>query len=49
MTNPKISVVIPCYGTGRRVHDLVSQMSLTLEPYTDESYEIIMVVDGSPD
>lgn len=49
MTGPKISVVIPCYKTSQRVNELVNQVSLSLGTYTDESYEIIMVVDGSPD
>ena len=49
MTNPKISVVIPCYKTGNRVQDLVDQISRVLGPYTNNSFEIIMVVDGSPD
>lgn len=49
MTNPKISVVIPCYKTGTRVSELVNQISVSLEPFSENSYEIIMVVDGSPD
>jgi glycosyltransferase involved in cell wall biosynthesis len=47
--NPKISVVIPCYRTGDRVKILIDQISDALETYTDEQFEIVMVVDGSPD
>jgi glycosyltransferase involved in cell wall biosynthesis len=49
MTSPAISVVIPCFRTGNRIRELVKQVSLILGPYTNDSYEIIMVVDGSPD
>ena len=47
--NPKISVVIPCYKTGNRVKILIEQISHALETYADEQFEIVMVVDGSPD
>lgn len=49
MTNPKISVVIPCYKTVGRVERLVSTISDALEPQVDKAFEIILVVDGSPD
>jgi undecaprenyl-phosphate 4-deoxy-4-formamido-L-arabinose transferase len=47
--NPKISVVIPCYKTGKRVKILIEEISLALETYADGQFEIVMVVDGSPD
>lgn len=49
MTNPRVSVVIPCYKTGQRVEPLVEAIAAALEPATDGHYEILMVVDGSPD
>ena len=49
VSTPKISVIIPCYKTGARASMLVSEISETLESYTRNAFEIIMVVDGSPD
>jgi len=49
MSYTKISVVIPCYKTGMRVDALVTEIAAVLGPFTKQSFEIIMVVDGSPD
>lgn len=49
MSTPKISVVIPCYKTGARASILVSEITDTLTSYSRNAFEIIMVVDGSPD
>ena len=49
MNQPLISVVIPCYRTGDRVGRLVAQIDAALTTSKYSSYEIVMVVDGSPD
>ena len=49
MNTPKISVVIPCFKTGARASILVSEITDTLATYSGNAFEIIMVVDGSPD
>lgn len=49
MTNPQVSVVIPCYKTAGRVERLVATISSALEPIVSSSFEIVLVVDGSPD
>ena len=49
MTDTKVSVVIPCYKTGNRVEKLVEEISQSLAGYTKGSFEILFVVDGSPD
>lgn len=49
MNTPTISVVIPCYKTGDRAGILVSEITDALTSYSRNDFEIIMVVDGSPD
>ena len=49
MTSLEISVVIPCYKTGNRVSALVTEIAESLNTFKPKSFEIIMVVDGSPD
>jgi glycosyltransferase involved in cell wall biosynthesis len=49
MNTPKISVVIPCFKTGARASVLVSEITETLASYSGNAFEVIMVVDGSPD
>jgi glycosyltransferase involved in cell wall biosynthesis len=49
MNIPAISVVIPCYKTGARAGILVSEITDALTSYSRNAFEIIMVVDGSPD
>lgn len=49
MNTPTISVVIPCYKTGARAGILVSEITDALTSYSRNDFEIIMVVDGSPD
>jgi glycosyltransferase involved in cell wall biosynthesis len=49
MTQMDISVVIPCYMTGNRVPKLIEELDSALNLITNNSFEIIMVVDGSPD
>lgn len=49
MTSPQLSVVIPCYKTAGRVERLVSTLTPVLKSLVDSSYEIVLVVDGSPD
>jgi glycosyltransferase involved in cell wall biosynthesis len=44
-----ISVVIPCYMTGNRVYKLIAELNSVLNLLSNNSFEIIMVVDGSPD
>lgn len=49
MTNPKLSVVIPCYRTEGRVERLVSSIASELKSISNDEFELILVVDGSPD
>ena len=49
MTRPLVSVVIPCYLTGNRVGQLVSSIESSLARIPEATFEIIFVVDGSPD
>ena len=49
MSDLQVSVVIPCYRTGQRVSRLVEEISKSLTEFTADSFEILMVVDGSPD
>lgn len=48
MSNPLISVVSPVYKSEKIVEELVTQLKKTLTNITD-SFEIILVCDGSPD
>jgi undecaprenyl-phosphate 4-deoxy-4-formamido-L-arabinose transferase len=49
MTRPQVSVVIPCYVTGNRIERLFSSIEASLSRTAVTTYEIIFVVDGSPD
>lgn len=44
----RLSVVIPCYRSGSTLPELVSRLLAEL-PKVATAYEVIMVVDGSPD
>lgn len=44
----KVSVVVPCYRSGSTLRPLVEQLHSVLTTAV-EDYEIILVVDGSPD
>jgi glycosyltransferase involved in cell wall biosynthesis len=46
-SNPRYSVVIPCYNEEDVIADTVSQISATLDG--DGNYEVIIVDDGSTD
>jgi glycosyltransferase involved in cell wall biosynthesis len=43
---PSLSVVIPCYRSQEIIGDLVEELHAVLSDWT---YEIVLVVDGSPD
>jgi len=43
-----ISVVVPCYKSGLTLPELVARLQVEL-PLVADQYEIILVVDGSPD
>lgn len=47
--NLEISVVIPCYKTGDRIKKLTEEISLALGQKFKNQFELIFVVDGSPD
>ena len=49
MTHPQVSIVIPCYATGARIDGLVSEIETSMAQMPNNSFEIIFVVDGSPD
>lgn len=49
MTHSHVSVVIPCYATGIRVERLVSSIDSSMATIPNTTFEIIFVVDGSPD
>lgn len=42
-----ISVVVPVFGTGSELSELVKRLDLVLKPF--ESFEVILVDDGSPE
>lgn len=44
----RLSVVIPCYRSGKTIPELVSRLLVEL-PKVATAYEVIMVVDGSQD
>ena len=46
---PGISVVIPCYNSPTTLPDLVQDISSHLTNHRVAQFEIILVVDGSPD
>ncbi|WP_211588911.1 glycosyltransferase family 2 protein [Allorhizocola rhizosphaerae] len=43
-----MSVVVPCYRSARTLPQLIERLQLALPPAT-EAYEVLLVVDGSPD
>src|SRR3546814_3389284 len=43
-----VSVVIPCYASCATLPSLVERLHASL-PHTAEAFEIILVIDGSPD
>jgi undecaprenyl-phosphate 4-deoxy-4-formamido-L-arabinose transferase len=43
-----VSVVIPCYRSAKTLPDLTARLNAVL-PTATESYEVVLVVDGSPD
>ena len=48
----KVSIVIPCYRSRAVLPELLERLHKVLEPGADglvEDYEVILVVDGSPD
>ena len=49
MINPQVSVVIPCYSTGVRIERLVSSIEASMAQFPNTAFEIVFVVDGSPD
>ncbi|MGW5240244.1 glycosyltransferase family 2 protein [Monashia sp. NPDC004114] len=44
----KVSVVVPCYRSRETLPDLVERLHRALPAWTDD-FEVILVVDGSPD
>lgn len=49
MTGLKLSVVVPCYNEEAGVHELHRRVSAVCRACVDESYELILVNDGSSD
>jgi glycosyltransferase involved in cell wall biosynthesis len=49
MSHPQVSVVIPCYATGIRIERLVSSIESSMAQIPSTTFEIVFVVDGSPD
>ena len=50
MTEPvKLSFVIPCYRSENTVMQVVDEIEATMKAHLEDSYEIILVNDGSPD
>lgn len=48
MSSPKISVVIPVYGSPESLEELASRLATSLQSI-DSNFEVILVNDGSPD
>ena len=48
MQSMRLSVVIPCYRSRGTIRELVEGLLTTL-PTLASAYEVILVVDGSPD
>lgn len=46
---PELSFVIPCYRSERTVTGVIGEIEQTMQQMGSPSYEIICVVDGSPD
>jgi dolichol-phosphate mannosyltransferase len=49
MTNPEISIIIPCYNEEGNVHVLYEKLSSILKSCEISTYEILFVNDGSSD
>lgn len=49
MTNPELSIIIPCYNEEGNVHVLYEQLSLIVKSCDVSTYEILFVNDGSSD
>lgn len=49
MSHPQVSIVIPCYATGIRIERLVSSIQSSMAEIPNTTFEVIFVVDGSPD
>jgi dolichol-phosphate mannosyltransferase len=49
MTNPEISIIIPCYNEEGNVHVLYEKLSSILKSCGVSTYEILFVNDGSSD
>lgn len=49
MTNPELSIIIPCYNEEGNVHVLYEQLSIIVKSCDVSTYEILFVNDGSSD
>lgn len=49
MTSLKLSVVVPCYNEEEGVHELHRRVSAVCEACIGDSYELVLVNDGSKD
>jgi polyisoprenyl-phosphate glycosyltransferase len=47
--SPKLSVVIPCYNEEAVIHELYRRVTLACRSLTGDSYELVLVNDGSFD
>ena len=45
----KLSFVIPCYRSENTVMQVVDEIEETMKAHQEDSFEIILVNDGSPD
>ena len=48
MHSMNVSVVIPCYRSRATLPELVARLHVSLAEVADD-YEILLIVDGSPD
>ena len=46
-SNPAISVVVPVFGTGNELPELIKRLEIVLRPFG--AFEVILVDDGSPE
>lgn len=49
MISPQVSVIIPCFKTSSNVENLVSKVHAEMSLVAKYDFEIVLVVDGSPD
>jgi len=49
MTAPRLSVVVPCYNEQTGLHELHRRVAEVCEASTGDSYELVLVNDGSTD